>query len=230
MKSFLIVKTGSSFESIRNRYGDFDALIINNMPLQFEDVKIVLAQNQPFFPDSSEIKGVIITGAHDNVTDKAPWMIYLKEWIITLVENKVPILGICFGHQILAEALGGIVDFNENGGEFGVVEINRNTTYEGAGIILPETFNSYASHFQSVIKLPANAISIASNAQEPNHFVLYSNCVWGLQFHPEFNGEIANFYLRKNGKKGNRGSAEMYKKANNFGKNIFDQFYNLCIT
>lgn len=229
MKSLLIVKTGSAYESIRNRYGDFDSMILRNLPLKLGEEKIILAQNQPQFPDLLELKGVIITGAHDNVTDKAPWMLYLKAWIIKLIENKVPVLGICFGHQIIAEALGGVVDFNENGGEFGVVEINRNDPSGNDKIVLPEKFYTYACHYQSVITLPTKAISIAANAQEPNHFVLYSNCVWGMQFHPEFNWEIAKFYLRKNGNKGYKGNAESYKKANNFGKNILTQFYDLCI-
>jgi GMP synthase (glutamine-hydrolysing) len=65
----------------------------------------------------------VISGAHAMITDDLPWMLRLADWTRRVVTAQVPFLGICFGHQMLARAMGGKVDFHPRGREIGSVDI-----------------------------------------------------------------------------------------------------------
>ena len=225
---FLIIKAGKSFESIISKYGDFDEFTLNAFPNKLESVLILNAQDLPNYPKVEDLYGVVITGAHQNTTDDEPWMIHLKQWIKSIHKFKLPVLGICFGHQIIAEALGGVVGFNPNGGEVGVVEVkgDKESSYL---LKLPDMFCVFASHFQSVVKLPVSAISIAGNSIEPNHVVLYSDSIWGLQFHPEFNRVIIKIHQQENAKLVEEESNLKYDETEKFGSELLDSFYKICL-
>jgi GMP synthase (glutamine-hydrolysing) len=113
------------------------------------------------------------------------------QWLKQVVQKNIPVLGICFGHQLLAHTFGGSVDFHELGEEKGEVEIRL--TKEGKQDpllgVLPEHFKGYASHFQTVTRIPKNAIVLAENDFESTHALAFKENVWGVQFHPECIGE-----------------------------------------
>jgi GMP synthase (glutamine-hydrolysing) len=114
------------------------------------------------------------------------------------VASGLPILGVCYGHQLLAHALGGRVDYHASGREIGTVGIERLPAAEQDALLaaVPQQFSAHASHQQSVLELPAGAVTLARSAHDPNHAVRYAPRVWGLQFHPEFSVEIMRGYLR----------------------------------
>jgi GMP synthase (glutamine-hydrolysing) len=227
MKTFLIIKAGISFVEIINEIGDFDIFTIDAFPNKPQNVKVLNAYELPDYPNVEDLYGVVITGAHENTTDNTTWMMNLKEWIKNVSVSDIPMLGICFGHQIIAEALGGTVGFNKQGGEFGVVDVNINNN-TSCFVQLPSKINVFASHYQSVLELPNGATSIAYNTIEPNHFVHYCNNVWGLQFHPEFNEFIIKIHQQKNNKPQILKENQLYKKAENIGTIILESFYNKC--
>ena len=88
---------------------------------------------------------------------------------------------------MLAHTFGGSVDYHELGEEKGEVEIRL--TEEGKKDpllgVLPEHFSAYASHFQTVTRLPQNAVILAQNDFESTHALRFKDNVWGVQFHPE---------------------------------------------
>ena len=229
MKSFLIIKAGRSFESIIDKYGDFDEFTINAFPNRPDNIMICEAPNMPSYPSVDELSGVIITGAHENTTDNEPWMIHLKQWIKEVSVSELPLLGICFGHQIVAEALGGVVGFNTAGGEFGVVSVQSFSTNTNL-LNLPKSFSVFASHYQSVVKLPEGAVSIAGNLIEPNHVVQYTNRIIGLQFHPEFNRFIMQVHQHENANKGGKVADDVYSNVESFGEELLGQFYSVVIS
>lgn len=192
MKKLLIIKTGSSDQHVINKCGDCDVRIARCVGIPYEDVRVISVYENavPILPDN--IAGIIITGSPSMVTDLEPWGVATFQWLKQVVKMNIPVLGICFGHQLLAHAFGGSVDYHELGEEKGEVDISL--TEEGKKDpllgVLPEHFTGFASHFQTVTKLPKNARVLAENDFESTHALAFKENVWGVQFHPECIGDL----------------------------------------
>ena len=113
-----IIETGLPPEAIRENYPGGYPLMIQRLmgradpDMTFETVSV---EKGDALPDPESLDAILITGAAYGVYDDTPWMRTLKEWIGFAAENKVPMIGICFGHQIIADALGGDVRKSEKG-------------------------------------------------------------------------------------------------------------------
>lgn len=226
----IIIKSGCTHASIKNKYGDFDDLIKKQLPNRTITTESITIQHQPPLPNPESVGAVIITGSHDDVTDNAAWMIYLMHWIRQVFNQNIPLLGICFGHQIIAEALGGKVGVNPKGGEFGLIEVHKNNDLpETPSFFQAPSIYTYASHHQTVFKLPPGAKSLAYSNKDNNHLVCYGSNCWGVQFHPEFNRSIAHEYWRRNGRIGTCGTPEQSEWAKNAGKYLFSNFIALAL-
>src|SRR6185312_12659376 len=104
------------------------------------------------------------------------------------------VFGICFGHQILAQALGGMVARNRNGREIGTVDVETltdNVLFD----VDRAPFRANATHVDTVEVLPPGAVTLARSAVEPNAAIRFSDNAWGVQFHPEMDGAIIRDYL-----------------------------------
>ncbi len=191
-----IIKAGDTYPDLATKEGDFDTWIAAG--LGTDAVRIVDPRDMASpLPTAAECAGVVISGAHAMITDDAPWMLRLAEWTRKMVTAQVPYLGICFGHQLLAKAAGGTVDFHPQGREIGSVAIEMLAAAKADPLFaaLPKQFMAHAVHAQSVRKLPKGATLLASNAYEPTHAFRVGACAWGVQFHPEFTQERLAAYL-----------------------------------
>ena len=197
MKPILIIKTGSTFPEISKDRGDFEDWIIAGMRLEQNKFFIIdVSQGEPL-PDYNDISGIVITSSHDMVTDHHDWNERTAHWLPEAVEKKIPLLGICYGHQLLAYALGGEVANNPNGLEFGTVDVKLTDAAKQDRLfsLLPNSIYFQATHTQSVIKLPDNAKLLASTSLDPNHAFIIGDCAWGIQSHPEFDADIVKRYI-----------------------------------
>ena len=197
MKPVLIIKTGNTFPSIAAEHGDFEDWIISGMRIAENDFSVVSPfMGQPL-PGREEFSGIVITGSHSMVSEIQAWAEKVAAWLREVVSGSVPILGICYGHQLIAHAMGGKVDYHPKGREIGTVEVTRTTVAEDDLLFrdLPPVFDAYAAHAQSVVRLPPEAEILASNSFEPHHAFVLNNHVWGVQFHPEFNENIMRAYI-----------------------------------
>ncbi|GAB3365320.1 glutamine amidotransferase [Giesbergeria sinuosa] len=199
MKPLLIVKTGSTFAELVPQMGDFEDWICRTTANIPRPVVTWDAQRQPSLPDPLAFAGMVITGSHAMVTDQAPWSEALVPWLRHVVALERPVLGICYGHQLLAHALGGEVSFHPAGTEIGTTSIT--TTAEAAldplfGA-LPPSFAAHTVHSQSVVRLPKAAVLLAHNDFEPHHAFRVGACAWGVQFHPEFDAAAMQGYIRQ---------------------------------
>jgi GMP synthase (glutamine-hydrolysing) len=193
----LIVKTGSTLPEFVAQRGDFEDWFIAGMGLSAENTSTVdVCKNQPL-PDPKQVKGVVVTGSHDMVTDRLAWSESTAQWLAGAVAAGVPILAVCYGHQLLAHALGGAVAYNPRGREMGTVDVFLNE--EAKGDLLLTGFKSplrvQVSHAQSVARLPEKAVLLGRSADDPHQAFRIGQNVWGLQFHPEFDKQIVQAYI-----------------------------------
>lgn len=197
MSTNLIIKAGEKLPTLNSVDGDYEDWIADIAGWNRADYCVVAVYLGEKLPPCNEVGSVIISGSGAMVDDSAPWIEECANWLALASKLSLPILGICFGHQLLAHALGGSVANNARGVEVGSVTIHltdnasRDSLFKG----LPLSFSANVSHMQSVIKLPAGAKLLAYSDMENVQAFSYGECLWGIQFHPEFDGEIVKHFI-----------------------------------
>jgi GMP synthase (glutamine-hydrolysing) len=131
------------------------------------------------------------------VSQELKWSLELEKYIQKISSKNIPLLGICYGHQLIAKALGGKSGFNKKGLEIGRVKIkcSKKSLHDPLFKNLPKIFYAYETHYQSAIKLPTRAIILASNMKDTHQAVRFTKYIWGVQFHPEFDENIMKEYI-----------------------------------
>jgi len=197
MKPVLILKMGPTIPHLARRRGDFDDWIAIPFTEQALSVVVVAPYAGEPLPRADSIAGVVISGSHAFVTDMEPWSKRVADWIPGVIAAEIPLLGICYGHQLLALALGGTVGNSPVGIEMGTVEIqlSRHASDDLLFGGLSRNFTAHVSHAQSVLTLPPGAVVLAANQAEPHQAVAMAQAAWGLQFHPEFDADIMRTYV-----------------------------------
>ena len=195
--SFLVIQTGQPVASMR-RHGSFAHWIRVAAGLHPDDVVVVDTEGGDALPVREGFAGVIVTGSAAMVTDRHPWSERTAAWLRDAAHAGMPLLGICYGHQLIAHALGGEVGDNPAGREMGTVHLDvlpaaaKDPLFSG----LPERFPAQATHLQSVLRLPEGAHVLASSPQDAVHAFRWGDCAWGVQFHPEFSTTHMRGYIR----------------------------------
>lgn len=197
MKYTYILKTGETFLSTKERFGDFDEWIIRFLAKSARNIKVIEIDDNKKFPNLQSAAGFIITGSHSMVSEELTWSLKLEKYIRKIASKEIPLLGICYGHQLIAKALGGISDYNKKGKEIGRVKIKCSVNILNDPLFkeFPKKFYAFETHDQSVIKLPPNAVVLACNHKEQYQAVRFKSLIWGVQFHPEFNRNIMREYI-----------------------------------
>ena len=194
----LIVKLNDTLSDLARRRGELPDWIASGLRLPGERLAVVDPRGGEELPDPRTLAGVVVSGSVAMVTDRLEWSQRTAAWLAGAVAADVPVLGICYGHQLLAHAMGGQVDYNPKGREFGTVEVRL--LPEAADDLLlshlPPVFRAQASHSQSVIALPDGAVRLAANDHDRHHAFRLGRTAWGVQFHPEFDADIVRAYTR----------------------------------
>jgi GMP synthase (glutamine-hydrolysing) len=199
VKKLLIIKAGTTCSSALHAFGDFEDWIKQGISQCRLPVIVVDAVAGAPLPKPEACFGVLITGSHAMVTENLPWSRAIETWIPDLVESGIPLLGICYGHQLLARALGGRVGYNPLGREVGTVQVLLKPAAGEDPLFrkINPVFQAHTIHEQSVLELPPGAVCLAGNAHERNHAFRIGECAWGVQFHPEYTLQIMREYIRK---------------------------------
>lgn len=204
MKTIYVIKTGSTFSETRADFNDFEDWIISRLDRTQSDPFTVNVQAGEPLPDLRACDGVILTGSHSMVTDEEVWSQQTAQWLRDVVEQEIPLLAICYGHQLLAKSLGGVSDYHPNGMEIGTVEIHLTGDVQDDPLFceLPDRLFAHTIHSQTVLTLPSGAVRLAYNSHDENHAFRIGKCAWGVQFHPEFTKAIMNSYIEEVAKTG----------------------------
>jgi GMP synthase (glutamine-hydrolysing) len=142
-------------------------------------------------PEHFDFDGVVITGSRSSVYWDKDWIPPLIEYVSAADDRGLPILGVCYGHQVLATALGGRVD------DMGEYELGyREVTHSGDDLFdgIDETFTVFTTHSDAVVELPPGADLLAENDYGVHAF--RKGNAWGVQFHPEYDPETAESVTR----------------------------------
>ena len=195
----LIIKTGNTLPSLLAEQEDFEDWFIRGSGLDSSRFICCAVDKGEALPATDNVIAAIVTGSPAYVTDLAPWNEVAADYLRILHEAQKPILGVCYGHQLLAWAFGGEVGFHPQGREIGTVDVEL--TEEAASDVLfakiSTQFSAQASHLQSVLSLPKEAVLLAKNSFESNHAFRLGSSTWGVQFHPEFSASVMSTYIRE---------------------------------
>lgn len=194
-KPVLIIETGKTYAQLEKNIGGFGQWI--QQGLGDVQCQIIDAHSETKLPSPDCFAGVVISGSHDMVTDCHPWSEALADWIRQCAIINIPMLGICYGHQLIAHAMGGKVGFRQSGIEIGTHTIQLTSAAQQDPLFnsMPNLFPAHLVHSQSVTHLPDNVVILATSEQEPHQSYRIGETIWGVQFHPEFSTSVMNFYL-----------------------------------
>jgi len=177
-----LLETDTLYDALIDDYGSygkmfagfFDALG-GQLSYRYYQVQ---AGELPQHPD--ECDAYLITGSKAGVYDPLPWIAALQNWIVDFHHRRAPIIGICFGHQIIAHSLGGFAAKSDKGWGLGVLNCNQTLSGRESPLRLIH------SHQDQVITLPPSATRLAGCEFCPNAALEIDNSVLTFQGHPEF--------------------------------------------
>jgi GMP synthase (glutamine-hydrolysing) len=197
MRPLLIVKSGTTLPELAARRGDYENWIAAGMGLEPARVRVAAVYTDAALPAPDSLAGVVVTGSSAMVSERAPWSERAAAWLGSAALAGTPVLGICYGHQLLAHALGGRVARNPRGREIGTIDVRLQAAARGDALFaeLAEPVRMQATHVESVLELPAGARWLASSAGDPHQAFAVGERAWGVQFHPEFDADIVRSYL-----------------------------------
>jgi GMP synthase-like glutamine amidotransferase len=193
-----IIETGRPPEPIAAdfpRYPDMiEALLRPQIPtLTCEIISLVEGHA---LPSQSEIEAVLITGSPVGVYDPVYWIAPLKAWILDNAQAKIPQVGICFGHQIIAAAFGGHVAKAPQGWGLGRHNYDVSARLNWAANA-PDRLSLAVSHQDQVLTAPQGADVLASSAFTPFAALHYAGApALSFQGHPEFCKNFADALIR----------------------------------
>ena len=178
----------------RHIAGDYPGLFADLLgPVGIEIVPYAADEGQ--LPESlSECEGWLCSPSRQSVYDDEPWIRDIEELLRDLVARERPFVGICFGHQLLAQALGGRVERASEGWGVGVQEYE---VVEAIPAMQPAArhFSLIASHEDQVVEVPAAARVIARSDYCPAAALAVGERAWTVQAHPEFVPDLADHLL-----------------------------------
>lgn len=185
-----ILQTGHSPDEMKHSHGNYDDMfyrLLEGYGFTFENFPVL----DDVFPENAAVAdGWLITGSKHGVYEDHSWIQPLEALIREIRTAGLPMVGVCFGHQIIAQALGGKVEKFDGGWAIG------RTTYDLEG----ETIALNAWHQDQVVKRPEGARVVGQNAFCENAMLAYGDKIWTIQPHPEFDAPFVDGLIRYRGK------------------------------
>lgn len=199
MRQLLLIQTGEAPESIHARFGGFADWFRAAMRLDPAQMQVVRVDAGAPLPAPDSVAGAVITGSAAMVTERADWSERTAGWIRDAMAAQTPLFGVCYGHQLMAHALGGKVGWLPAGREIGTQVIARRPGNAGDAAAwlhgLPPSFPAHTTHRQSVLQPPAGTTVLARSELDPHQLLRYSTHALSSQFHPEFTADCMRAYI-----------------------------------
>ena len=185
-----ILQTGLAPEALSDTMGDYPdmfARLLAGHGFTFRSFRVV----ESVFPATvNACDGWLITGSRHGTYEDHPWIPPLEQFIRDSFAARVPMVGVCFGHQIIAQAMGGKVERFADGWAVGPQD------YAFGDATL--TLNAW--HRDQVTQAPASAKVVARNDFCSNAALLYDDRAFTVQAHPEFQSDFVDRLMQTRGK------------------------------
>lgn len=184
-----ILQTGHNNPALPKTLRDYPQMFVELLSPLTKDKTVTFTNYRVVdgeFPASvTDYDGYIITGSRHGVYEDLDFIAPLMTFIQSAFAKDIPQVGICFGHQALAQALGGHVEKSAKGWGVGIRKVNvaQVTNWMDKG---SDTLDLIYVHQDQVIKLPDNAVHIAGDDFCPNAAFAIGDKVFAVQGHPEF--------------------------------------------
>ncbi len=199
LRRCLVVRCGDPEPDVARTYGCFATWFRNAIDASVE-LTVLDPRERGVPPGALDGAGaVVISGSPHSVYESHTWIRSVEALVREAVTaRELPLLGVCFGHQLLAQSLGGRVARNPRGREMGTITVRLNEQGRDDALFrrLPADFTAHATHRDTVIEPPPGARVLASSDKDQCQSFKVGPRAWGVQFHPEITGPILRGYVR----------------------------------
>jgi GMP synthase (glutamine-hydrolysing) len=185
-----ILQTGHVHDSLVGEYGNYPAMFERLLAGHGFDFATWRVVDMEFPTDVHDADAWLITGSRHGAYEDLPFIAPLEDFIRAANSAKVPMVGICFGHQVIAQALGGRVEKHAKGWAVGATEYD----FEGK----PVRMNAW--HQDQVVEVPPGAKVVGSNAFCENAALLYGDSIFTVQAHPEIRDDYMDGLIEARGR------------------------------
>jgi len=202
--SFAILKAGRATRATRERIGDLDKTFTNLLETPGQQWVCYDVENGVLPARVEDHAGYVITGSPASVYDDKDWVRALLEFTAGIHRQGLPLLGICFGLQVVAQALGGEVAPNPKGWELGVVEVGLTPAGRAFPALAgaPAPLRILESHQDIAIRLPEGAEVLAGSTHTPVEIFTLGDRTLCLQGHPEMDNAMVQDIIERRMERG----------------------------
>ena len=202
LRRCLIVRCGDPEPAVSAAHGCFVKWFRNAIDTSVE-LTVVDARTDAVTASALDgVGAVVVTGSPHAVYESHAWIPALEALVREAVTGRaMPFLGVCFGHQLLAQSLGGAVARNPRGREMGTITVRLNDEGRDDALFscLPTQFTAHATHRDTVLRPPPEARVLATSDKDHCQSFKVGPHAWGVQFHPEITAPILRGYVRARG-------------------------------
>lgn len=198
--TLLLIQAGTPPDPIRRQEGDLPQWFLAALSSTGQDMDVTRVFEGEPLPAPGAHRAAIITGSWSMVTDRLDWSEATAQWIRDAMAIAMPIFGVCYGHQLMAHALGGKVGYHPQGVEIGCLPVSLHDKAVADPLVgaLPPKFKANLTHRQTVLTPPDGAQVLARSAHDPHQIIRYGDHALSTQFHPEFTPAILAACIRRN--------------------------------
>lgn len=190
----LILQTGAVSDPVLSEFGDAKDHFITQKRLQLYDPEVFPIYLDPgAAPSLKNFQAIIVTGSSSMVDENLAWMRQSVEIMQSAIEQQIPLLGVCFGHQLLGKLCQSQVGPHPQGRHHGTTEIKLLHHDD----IMPKSssFSAQISHRDAILTQSPMFKVMAVTDYDPFHAIKVEKSTWGVQFHPEWTIDISRRYV-----------------------------------